>query len=60
MSLTALARVTAMAFGVDCLVVEPVETPCHDLEAACLVAELAEMQRLDWGAVEAGGDIEQA
>lgn len=51
MSLTALARVTAMAFGVDCLVVEPVETPCHHLEAACLVAGPVEMTCRGWEAV---------
>jgi hypothetical protein len=72
----ASAPVTVKVSGVDCLVVEPVETPCHDSEAACLVAgpaeapcwweavcliaEPAETQCLDWEAVEAGGDIERA
>jgi hypothetical protein len=61
-SLMALARVTAVASGVDCLVAGPVRMPCHDLEAVCLVAELVEMQCLEWKPVEVevDGGIERA
>ena len=55
-----LARVTAEASDVDCLVAGSVEMPCHDLEAACWVAELAETSYRDLQAVEAAGDIERA
>ena len=44
----ALARVTVKVSGVDCLVVEPVETPCYDLEAACFVAGPVEMTCRGW------------
>jgi hypothetical protein len=59
-SLMAFAQVIAKASGVDCLVAGSVEMPCHDLEAACWVAEFAETQCLEWETVEVVGDIERA
>ena len=44
----ALARVTVKVSGVDCLVAGSAsEMLCHDLEAACLVAEPVDVPCLD-------------
>ena len=51
LSSMALAQVTAKVSGVDCLVDEPVETPCHDLEVACSDAGPVELPCRDWEAV---------